>query len=77
MRYLPDMDRALTEDHLAQAERHVADGHRHVAHQRELVANLERDGHDAVQARSLLAQFESLLALHIADRDRLRSELNA
>jgi hypothetical protein len=64
----------MTADHLAQAERHVAEGERHVARQRELIAELERDGHDTVQARELLVQFEGLQVMHVADRDRLRRE---
>jgi hypothetical protein len=64
-------------DHLAQARRHVAIGERHIARQRELVIELERDGHDASSAKQLLVQFEELQALHIADRDRLEQELAA
>jgi hypothetical protein len=71
------MDRRMIEEHLAQAQRHIAQGNRHVAQQREIVDKLERDGHDASRAWSLLAQFEELLAMHIADRDRLRKELEA
>jgi hypothetical protein len=36
---------------------------------------LARDGHDTVLIRKLLAEFEKLLALHIADRDRLIGQL--
>ena len=53
----------------------MAQGIEHVARQRELVAKLERDGHPTFQAVETLAQFEELLGLHIADRDRLRREL--
>lgn len=67
----------MLRQHLAQAEQHVALGERHVRHQREIVAKLEQDGHDAEEALKLLAQFEELQALHIADRDRLRKELEA
>lgn len=74
---LPDMDRGILEEHLAQAERHVAQGEKHVAKQRAIVAELERDGHDTVAAHDLLRQFEELQALHVADCDRLRSELGA
>jgi hypothetical protein len=69
------MDPAILKQHLAQAEEHVAKGERHVARQRELVAELERDGHDTGPARHLLRQFEELQELHCADRDRLRKEL--
>lgn len=69
------MDRAMVRDHLAKAEGHVDLGHRHVARQREIVAELERDGHDVRDAKRLLETFEKLLKMHIADRDRLRREL--
>jgi hypothetical protein len=71
------MDRWMIETNLAQAERHVAEGSQHVAMQREIVKNLERDGHDTSRARSLLARFEESQTMHIADRDRLRKELEA
>lgn len=70
------MDRAVLEDHLAQAERHVAEGARHVARQRELVAELKNHGHDWRAAMELLQEFEQMQALHIADRDRLLKELS-
>ena len=69
------IDRAMLEEHLTMAERHVAQGERHVARQREIVAKLERHGHDTRSAKELLVQFQELQALHIADRDRLRHEL--
>jgi hypothetical protein len=69
------MDRATLEEHLALAAAHVAAGERLVARQRELVAQLERDGHDTLEATKVLNQLEQLQALYIADRDRLRKEL--
>jgi hypothetical protein len=60
---------------LALAERHVSEAEIHVARQRELVAKMERDGHETGLARALLLKFEELLAIHKADRDRLRSEV--
>ena len=71
------MDRAILLERLAQAERHVAEGLQHIARQRTVIANLERHGHDTNQARGLLAQFQSTQALHIADRDQLKKELEA
>jgi hypothetical protein len=41
----------------------------------ELVARLEHDGHDTAQAIPLLEQFEEVLAIRVAYRDRLRKEL--
>jgi hypothetical protein len=60
---------------LAQAERHVVEAEKRVACQREIVADIERNGHRATAARGLLAAFERLLAMHLADRARLRREL--
>jgi hypothetical protein len=60
---------------LAQAREHVATGEKNIARQRQIVAQLERDGHNASAARQSLAQFEELQAMHIADRDRIEKEL--
>ena len=51
-------------------------GANNITRQRELIAELERDGHDASQANQMLAQFLDLQAMHIADRDRLIKELS-
>ncbi len=67
----------MERQHLAESERHVRDGALIVARQRELVARLERDGHDTHAARALLAQFEELQALHIADCERRRNACGA
>jgi hypothetical protein len=71
------MDRAMIEEHLAQADRHVTEGERHLARQRELLAQMQPDDPTAAEARKLLDTFENLLASHIADRDRLKGELAA
>ena len=68
-------NRAVIERHLAQAERAVALGTRHLDRQRGILVELEREGHNTVQAKELLVTFEESLALHIEDRDRLRKEL--
>jgi cell division protein FtsX len=71
------MDRQMILDHLTQAEGHVALGEERITRQREILANLTRDGHReaASRAAELLAQFEQTQTLHISDRDRLRREL--
>jgi hypothetical protein len=69
------MDRAMVEASLAQAERHVGEGARRVERQREIVADLNRDGHDAEEALRLLKQFKDLQAMNIADRDRLQRQI--
>jgi hypothetical protein len=70
-------DRRTISAHLEEAERHARQGAIHVANQRNLIADLERGGHDTTDARALLRQFEDLQELHVADRDRLRQELKA
>jgi hypothetical protein len=69
------MNWAMLEDHLAATEQQLAEVERHVGYQCELVAQLEREGHDAAQATQLLKEFEELLAMHIAERNRLRRQL--
>jgi hypothetical protein len=71
------MDREQLLQHLAQAEDHVAAGTQHVARQREIIAEVERDGHDAPQAKALLEQFEQLQEMHVVDRDRLLRNVEA
>ena len=71
------MDRKMLEEHLALAEQHVALGEKHIARQREILAQLHRDGRDTAQAEQTLAAFEEAQTLHIADRDRLRGKLQS
>jgi len=66
------MDWAMLQEHLAQAERHVVEGERVIARQRDIVAQLERDGHDSTDAMLLLYQFEEIQYLHVDHRDQLR-----
>jgi hypothetical protein len=70
------MDRQLKLRHLALARHHVAEGQDHIARQTELVAELERDGHDTGPARRLLAQFIVMQSMHIEDCERLERELD-
>lgn len=51
-------------EHLGQARDHVARGEQLVADQRQLIAELDRDGHDTKLARELLAAFEESQAEH-------------
>ena len=69
------MDKSLIRDHLALAERHVSQGRRHIAHQKKIISDLTDGGHDTALAQSLLADFEDVLRMHIADRDRLKKDL--
>src|SRR5262249_49810611 len=68
----PMVERKMAERHLAQAERTAALGRSHIERQAQIVAELERGGHDATQARELLEIFKGLLQVeHEAHRDRL------
>lgn len=69
------MDHRLKLAYLAQARHHVAEGEEHIARQTRLIAELERDGHDANEARRLLAKFIVMQSLHIDGLDRLEAEL--
>lgn len=69
-------DRALLQRNFAEAQDHVLRGMQIIARQHEIIAELERDGHDTARARKLLDQFEQTQALHMAHRDRLRQELD-
>jgi hypothetical protein len=44
----------------------VVQGEQHIARRRDIVARLERDGHDSLVAREMLAQIEGLLARYTA-----------
>ena len=71
------VDRAMLQQHRRLAYEHVKLGERHVWRQRELVAELEADGHDTTEAKRLLANFEALLEQHAQERDRLVRKLAA
>ena len=49
---------------LAMAERHVEEGRRRIARQTDLIAQLAREGHDALlpEARRLLAEMQKIQA---------------
>ena len=69
------VDRAVTEQELAQVEAAVAQGRSHIERQLAIIADLERGGHTTAQAVSLLRTFREVQAEHEAHRDRLRAEL--
>src|SRR5262245_9228434 len=60
---------------LLRTEALVDQADRRVVKQRRLVARLEREGQDSLEARTLLAQLEERRNLHLAERDRLLKEL--
>jgi hypothetical protein len=69
------MERTTLEDDLSRAEAHVANGQKRIAQQHEIIAELDREGHDTVSARELLATFEKTQAMHVANRDRTAGKL--
>jgi hypothetical protein len=69
------MDRYALQRHWAEAEQRVWRGQQNVNRQRRIIAELERDGHDANQARQLLSTIETTLRLHIEDRDQVANRL--
>ena len=71
----PQKLRATLERDLAEAEADVLQGARHLEQQHKVISELERDGHDTLQAKELLVTFEKSMALHVEHRDRLRKEL--
>jgi hypothetical protein len=71
------MSRLTLARHLAQAEARIALGQKHIARQNEIIAELERAGHDAVTAKASLVVFEATHELHIADHDQIIVEIAA
>ena len=69
------MDRASLEQMLAEAEQRVTLSEFRISRQRELIAELERNGHDADQAISLLDLFLAAQASLVKDCDRLLERL--
>ena len=69
------MDYAIVEEHLRRAKEHMAKGIENLRRQREIIAELERDGHDATTAKELLRTFEEVQAMHVGDVNRLTKEL--
>lgn len=58
-------------DHLARAEKTVALGERHIEREEQMIADLDRAGHDTTQARALLATYRLTQVEHIAHRNRI------
>jgi hypothetical protein len=62
------MDETSERAHLAQADNHIAAAERHIVRQKQVVADLERGGHETDLAVSLLYAFEH--ALHAFKQHR-------
>jgi hypothetical protein len=57
---------------LAEAERSVETGSQLLERQRHIIKELEQDGFDASQARSVLHELLNTKSLHVLTRDRLQ-----
>jgi hypothetical protein len=71
------MDREALLEQLAHTERLIALGEVDLAKQQSLVAEMDRDGRDATQARKILATLRDTQTLHEQDRERLLRDLSA
>ena len=65
------MDAASITARIEQAIRHAADGNRLINRQREIIAGLEQNGSNVVQALALLKNLLFNQELHLRDRDYL------
>lgn len=74
---LARMDRAAIRDQSEKLERHIAAVDEDLTKQREIIAELLREGYDASAAIALLRQFEDLQVRLFADRDLLQRKLDA
>ena len=53
----------------------VEEGERHIERQREILAELQADGHDTKEAQELLSLFLEVQELHVAHMRRLEQEV--
>ncbi len=66
---MPDLAQEL--QHLERADAHIEKALARIAQQQRLIAELERDGHDATAARALLATMEGVLETFEAHRQAI------
>jgi hypothetical protein len=72
---MPNREQELHD--LERADQHIEAARKRVARQRELVAELERDGHDATRAQALLKTMEAVLVTFEAHRETILEALDA
>jgi hypothetical protein len=70
-----DMSSAMQRAHLTQAERHLASGIRHIEKQEQIIADLDRGGHDAAVVLELLTTFRDMQDHLVAHRARILEEI--
>jgi hypothetical protein len=71
------LDLGVILDQLVFALRQITEGERIIARQHQIIASLEGTGLDTSETKAVLRQFEELLGMLLADRNRLRKELAA
>ncbi len=69
------MDREILQKHLAQTEVRIAHGKSLMTQQLKTMLRSDHASQDYADARRRLRLFENSIAVHIADRIRLRREL--
>jgi hypothetical protein len=69
------MDRTTILRLLNEAQNHIAQGARAIRRQREVVAELRRDGHNTARACALLAEFEQIQRANVSERELLIRQL--
>jgi hypothetical protein len=69
------MDKTTILRLLDEAQNHIAQGERAIRRQREVVAELRRDGHNTARARALLAEFEQIQRVNVSERELLIRQL--
>jgi hypothetical protein len=62
------MERESLREHLEMSDRHVKRGLEHIAEMEERIVRLADDGHDTMDAKSLLVTLRETQALHEAHR---------
>ncbi len=65
------MKRDMELAHLAIAEKAVEQGERHIRREEQMIADLDRAGHDTKLALEVLATYRRIQVEHIAHRNRL------
>lgn len=70
------MESTPIEAYLVQVERNVSNGERCIAHQRAIIFETARAGHDTKYAEAALERFKGLQETHLAERDRVRGEID-
>jgi hypothetical protein len=70
------MERLLLCQRVEEAKRHVDDNECRLARQRQILADLERRGHDTTVALESLERLEKMQCAHVAELDRVLVELD-